>query len=301
VTDTVTLLGVGKMGAAFVERWRSAGREVVLWNRTASAAQALEGDGVRVASSARAAAEGSNFVVTMLTNGDALRSVVIEGGVLDAMSPGATLIDLSTIDAPSSATVAVQTALRGVLYVRGGVSGTPAVVRAGGAGLLLSGPAQALAAAQRVLDEITPHQSVVGDAEESRIVKIAVNSMLGGTMQLLAEATAIAEANGVDRSIFLDALDTTVMSSRFVSYKGAALRTRDYRATFTTADLKKDMELANATADAHGVKLVLGRVVLEQLVKAVDAGYATQDFLSLFCVEQSESGMAVDVEGSAIT
>ena len=55
MTNTVTLLGVGKMGAAFVERWRSAGREVILWNRTASAAQALAGDGVSVASSAAAA------------------------------------------------------------------------------------------------------------------------------------------------------------------------------------------------------------------------------------------------------
>ncbi|HEY5120187.1 MAG TPA: NAD-binding protein, partial [Acidimicrobiales bacterium] len=105
--------------------------------------------------------------------------------------------------------------------------------------------------------------------------------------------------SGVDRSIFLDALDTTVMSSRFVAYKGAALRSRDYRATFTTADLRKDMILANVTAESVGVDLVVGRVVLEQLIKAVDAGYGAQDFLSLFCVEQSQSGLAVDVEGSA--
>ena len=55
--------------------------------------------------------------------------------------------------------------------------------------------------------------------------------------------------------MFLDALDQTVMSSRFVSYKGAALRSRDYNATFTTSDLKKDMELAISTAEASGVKL----------------------------------------------
>ena len=91
------------------------------------------------------------------------------------------------------------------------------------------------------------------------------------------------------------------MSSRFISYKGAALRSRDYRATFTTADLKKDMELAKATAETVGVELVLGRAVLAQLIKSVDAGYAALDFLSLFCVEQSESGMAVDVKGSATT
>jgi len=294
---SVALLGVGKMGAAFVERWRGAGREVVLWNRTAAAAEALAGDGVLVAASAAGAASSSTFVVTMMTNGAAVQSVLLEGGALEAMTPGSTLIDLSTIDVPSSEAIAAAARLRGVNYVRGGVSGTPPVVRGGNATLLLSGPAVAIDMAKAVLDEITPNQAVVGDAEQARIVKIAVNSMLGGTMQLLAEATAIAEASGVDRSVFLDALDQTVISSRFVSYKGAALRSRDYNATFTIADLKKDMELANGTADATGVKLVLGRAVLERVVKAMESGYSKHDFLSLYCVEQVDSGMAADVEG----
>lgn len=301
MTTTVALLGVGKMGAAFIDRWRSAGREVVLWNRTAAAAESLAGDGVLVASSAASATSDSPFVVTMLTNGDAVRSVLLDGGALAAMAPGSTLIDLSTIDVPSSEAVAAAAKVRGVHYVRGGVSGTPQVVRAGNAGLILSGPADAIAAAQPVLDEIAPNQSVVGNADQSRIVKIAVNSMLGGTMQLLAEATAIAEANGVDRSVFLDALDQTVMSSRFVSYKGAALRSRDYNATFTTSDLKKDMELAISTAEASGVKLAVGRAVLDRLVKAIESGYSKHDFLSLYCVQQKDSGMAADIKGDGLS
>ena len=296
MSTSVALLGVGKMGAAFVDRWRDAGREVVLWNRTMASAQALAGEGVTVVASPEEAAARGDVVVTMLTNGDALRSVVIDGGVLDAMAPSSTLIDLSTIDAPTSTLIAIASNTREINYVRGGVSGTPAVVRAGNAGLLLSAPATALAAAQSALDEITTNQTVVGEGEEARIVKIAVNSMLAGTMQLLAEATALAEANGVDRSVFLDALDSTVVSSRFVAYKGAALRARDYRATFTTADLKKDMDLAISTAEAAGVRVVLGHAVLAQLLTAIEAGYGAQDFLSLFLVEQAESGQRVDAQ-----
>jgi 3-hydroxyisobutyrate dehydrogenase-like beta-hydroxyacid dehydrogenase len=294
-SNEVSLLGVGKMGAAFVSRWTEAGRPVVLWNRTPAAAAALEGSGVRAVGSIAEAVGHAAVVVTILTNGEALRSVLIDQGGLSAMPAGSTLVDLSTIDVDSSATVAEAAARAGVKYVRGAVSGTPAVVRGGNASLLLSGPADALEAASPVLTEIASAHSVVGEAEEARIVKIAVNSMLAGTMQLLAEAAVLAEASGVSRDVFLGALDATVISSRFVSYKGAALRSRDYAPTFTTADMRKDMALARSQADAVGVTMKVGSVVLDQLTAAVDAGYGPDDFLSLFCVQQALSGIAPDL------
>ena len=56
MTPSVTLLGTGKMGAAFVDRWRQAGREVVVWNRNPASAHALAGAGVKVEETARGAA-----------------------------------------------------------------------------------------------------------------------------------------------------------------------------------------------------------------------------------------------------
>jgi 3-hydroxyisobutyrate dehydrogenase-like beta-hydroxyacid dehydrogenase len=292
----VALLGAGRMGAAFVDRWSAAGRRVVVWNRTPQAATSLERAGVHATDSLAEAVRSADVVVTMLTHGEALTSVLLELGALDAMKPGSTLVDLSTVDVASSERIASAAEALGVGYVRGAVSGTPPVVRAGNAALLLSGPADAIDAAGPVLRDLTTAHTVVGDSEEARVVKIAVNSMLGGTMQLLAEATVMAEAAGVDRSVFLDALDSSVMASRFVSYKGAALRTRDYAPTFTTSGMLKDMALATDLAHTHGVALPVGRTVLRQLGAAVDAGYGPDDFLSLFCVEQVDSGQPVDLE-----
>ena len=113
-------------------------------------------------------------------------------------------------------------------------------------------------------------------------------------MALLAEALALAESHGIERGVFLDALDSSVVSSRFVSYKGAALRARDYAATFTTADLRKDMELARAAAASAGVALPVGEAVLARVADAVEAGYGAFDFLSLWCTEQRDSGLEVD-------
>ena len=294
--NSVTLLGVGKMGAAFVDRWQAAGRPVVLWNRTASAAEALAGDGVRVAPDAAAAAAASPIVVTMVTHGAALRSVLLDQGALAAMVPGAVLVDLSTVDVASSAAIAAAASAAGIAYVRGAVSGTPPVVRGGNAALLLSGPAAAIEQAKPVLDELAPNHVTVGEAEEARIVKIGINSMLGGTMQMLAESVAMAEASGVPREVFLDAVDASVLGSRFMSYKGAALRGRDYNPTFTTTDMKKDLTLATDQAASVGMNAPLAHIVLDQLGRAIDAGYGADDFLALFCLQQQEAGQSRDIE-----
>lgn len=296
MTPSVTLLGVGRMGAAFVDRWSAAERPVVLWNRTASAAQALAGPGVTVAADAASAAAASPVVVTMVMNGEALRGVLIESGALAAMQPGSVVVDLSTVDVESSQTVAIAAAEHGIAYVRGAVSGTPPVVRAGNAALLLSGEQRAIDLATPVLDELAPNHAVVGEAEEARVVKIAINAMLGGTMQMLAEAVALAEASGVARDTFLDAVDVSVLGSRFISYKGAALRSRDYAPTFSTIGMKKDLALANAQAAAVGTTLPVANVVLERLGAAIDAGYGDDDFMALMCVQQRDGGAPADLE-----
>jgi hypothetical protein len=103
----------------------------------------------------------------------------------------------------------------------------------------------------------------------------------------------------VDRSVFLDALDATVLASKFVTYKGSALRERDYRPTFTTTNMGKDLGLSADLAESAGVVLPLGSVVRQLVGDSVAAGYGADDFLSLFCVQQAASGLAVDLEREA--
>ncbi|MFN8155877.1 MAG: NAD(P)-dependent oxidoreductase [Candidatus Nanopelagicales bacterium] len=293
--DPVALLGAGKMGAALVDRWAEAGRPVVVWNRSAAGAQALARDGVTASATIADAVRGCSVVVTSLTDGPALVDVLLEQGGLAALAPGTTLVDLSTVDVASSERVAAAASERGIAYVRGAVSGSPLVVRSGAASLLLSGPADAIASARDVLTDVTAAHHVLGEGEQARVVKIAVNSMLGATMQLLAEATVLVESAGVEREAFLDALDGTVMASRFVSYKGAALRARDYAATFRMIDMRKDLDLAVSLGAASGVPLPVASAVLARTEEAVAAGYADDDFLALVCVEQAAAGRPVDL------
>ncbi|MBF8185040.1 NAD(P)-dependent oxidoreductase [Nonomuraea sp. K274] len=294
MAQSVTLIGAGKMGAAMARRWGGAGRDVVVWNRTPETAQALAGPRIRAERDLVAAVRGARVVVSILTDGNAVRSVLVDHGGIAAMEAGSTLVDLSTIDVGSSRAVAGAAAERGVAYVRGAVSGTPGVVAAGNAALLLSGPPEALDAARDVLDDVTPKHAVVGAEEESRVVKLATNLMLAVTVEALAEATVLAESCGVSREVLLDALGNTVIASPFLAYKSEALAARDYQATFTTAGMVKDLKLAVCQGAANGVPMPITTGALGQFRETTAAGYGDDDFLSVFRLQQLRSNVAVD-------
>jgi len=285
----IAVLGTGKMGAALIDRWAEAGREVVVWNRTFETAQSLERPGVKAVQSLNAAVTQATAVVSMLTDGHALRAVLLDSGAVSSMKRGTLLIDLSTIDVATSADVAIACELAGVQYVRGAVSGTPAVVKSGSASLLLSAEPHALDAARPYLADITSSCKILGSGEESRVVKIAINGMLAGTMQLLAEATLLAEVSGVSRETFLAALDGSVLGSRFISYKGAALIAENFAPTFTTRDMAKDVSLALDQATSVRINTPAARLVRDQLEAVIDAGNGSLDFASLFTLLQENS------------
>lgn len=296
----IALLGVGKMGQALLDRWAEAGRQVVLWNRSPLPLQRETSSAhLRWVDTPADAAAQADVVFTALTDGQALTSVLLDQGGLAAMSPGQVLVDLSTVEVAASAAVGAEAARRGVGYVRGAVSGTPAVVRAGASALLLSGDPTAYDKARPYLNDVTERQAFLGHGEEAKVVKIAVNSMLAGTMQLLAEAVTLAEASGVPREAFLDALSGTVIASTFTGYKSSALVKRDYGATFTTQDMRKDVQLAYDQAQQCGVSTPVAGLVLDALDEAIESGYGADDFLSLQRVAQTRSGLPVDSGASS--
>ncbi len=268
------------MGTAFAERLLDAGYPLVVHNRTRARADALVPRGASVAGSVGELAARADVIVTSLANDEALEAVGAQ--VLDAARPGATLVDTSTVSPDASARIAERAEAASVGYLRAPVSGNPAVVRAGNLSLIVSGPREALDRAEPVIRAIGPTVHHVGDGEQARIVKLAVNLVIGGLAELMAEALVLAESSGVSRSALLEVMGTSAAGAPFVKYKTDALLRDDYSATFTTALMEKDIDLILDAADTAGVELPIGNELKTVLRAAIEAGYGDDDFMALF-------------------
>jgi 3-hydroxyisobutyrate dehydrogenase-like beta-hydroxyacid dehydrogenase len=284
---TVGLIGLGNMGTAFAERLLDGGYDLLVYNRTAAKAEPLAARGAAVADTAEELAERVDVVLTSLPNDEALESVAEE--VVGAMRPDGVLVDLSTVSPGASARVAVLADEASVTYLRAPVSGNPTVVRSGNLSFIVSGPREALDRVEPALETIGPTVRYVGDAEQARIVKLALNLMIAGLAQLMSEALVLAEASDVSRQDLLETMGSSAVGAPFVKYKTEPLLHDDFSATFTTALMEKDIDLILDAAKQAGLGLPVAQEMKSLLRATAEAGHADDDFMALYLRQRSAS------------
>src|SRR5260221_3721205 len=188
----VGLIGLGNMGTAVAERLLDAGYELLVYNRTPEKAGALAARGAAVAETTAELVEQVDVVLTSLANDEAFEDVAAR--VVAGARPGTVLVDTSTVSPAASARVAALADSASVPYLRAPVSGNPTVVRAGNLSFIVSGEGETLARVEPVLRAIGPTIHHVGEAEQARVVKLAINLMIAGLAELMSEALVLGES-----------------------------------------------------------------------------------------------------------
>jgi 3-hydroxyisobutyrate dehydrogenase-like beta-hydroxyacid dehydrogenase len=276
----IGLIGLGNMGKAVGERLLDGGYALVVHNRTRGKTEALAARGADVAGSAAELAAAVDVVLTSLADDGALEEVA--AGVAAGARPGTVFADLSTVSPSASSRVASLAERSSLLYVRAPVSGNPAVVRAGNLTFIVSGSPEAVERAEPVLRTVGPTIHVVGEGEQARTVKLAINLVIAGLAQLMAEALVLGEASGVTRAAVLETMGDSAAGAPFVRYKTEPLLRDDYSATFTTSLMEKDLDLILAVAGSAGIRLPLALEIRSIVRSAVEAGYGDDDFMALY-------------------
>ena len=160
----IAVLGLGLMGSAFARRVELAGHELFVWNRSPGPADEFAARGATVLASPAEALARTELALTSLADPAAVEAVVCgAGGILEGAT-GGTLVEMSTIDAVSSAAIAERAHAAGVEYLRAPVSGNAGVVAAGNLAIVVSGSRAAFDALSPTLAEIGPNLFWVGEA-----------------------------------------------------------------------------------------------------------------------------------------
>jgi 3-hydroxyisobutyrate dehydrogenase-like beta-hydroxyacid dehydrogenase len=288
----VGVVGLGLMGRPIARRLLAAGYPLTVWNRTEQRAAELVTLGARRAEAPAEVWEHADVCVTMVADGKALEAVTLGERGLLAGPPGrsATLIDMSTVSVDASRRVAKAAEACGVTYLRAPVTGNPSVVEAGRLGIMVSGDEGAFTALEEMLRAIGPNVFYLGPGEEARVMKLALQVMIAGTAELMAEAIVLGEANGLDRARMLEVMGESAVGSPFVKYKTAALVANDYSTTFSSAMMFKDLALVLDCGNGAGVPLPV-TACIQQVVRAcMSSGMADLDLMAFVPHLEREAG-----------
>jgi 3-hydroxyisobutyrate dehydrogenase-like beta-hydroxyacid dehydrogenase len=160
-----------------------------------------------------------------------------------------------------------------------------------------SGPRSVFDQAEPLLATWGRGVTYVGEGEAARLVKIAHNVFLGVVAESLAKVTVLAERGGVSRAAFLEFLNESVLGSPFSRCKSPALVNLDFHPTFTSALLRKDLQLGLSAGKELGVPMPLAAAAADMLVaQVVGVGYADDDFATLVLEQARRSGYLIAPE-----
>jgi len=286
-------IGLGNMGVPMSKNLIKAGFDVTVWNRTKSKADPVLADGAKWADSPKEIAEKCDFIITMVADGPTLHAVVLgENGVAAGLSANKIVIDMSTVAPAESARVNGEIESKSCKFLRAPVTGSTVVAQNAMLGILASGDKAAYEKALPLFEAMGKNQFYLGTDEESRVMKLALNTMIGTTMQMMAEAVVLAEKAGLDVAQVCEVMAGSAVGSPLVGYKVATVTEGAYNPAFSVNLMMKDFDLAFDAAKQYGVSMPVTAVTRQAFAAAAASGRGEKDIAVLTQVLENMCGVS---------
>jgi 3-hydroxyisobutyrate dehydrogenase/2-hydroxy-3-oxopropionate reductase len=268
------------MGGAMVGTLRSAGYDVVVYNRSTGKAEAVaEATGATVAATPAEAARSARIVLSSLADDQAVIDTHTgPDGTVAGLGSHSVLVETSTIDPQTLHSIEPAVLAQGATLLDGPVSGSVPLVEQGKLTFMVGGKAVALETVRPVLDSLSAKIFHVGDLGAGATIKLAVNAIVISTNVALSEALVLAERSGVDRQTAYEVFAGSAAASPFVAYKQAAfVSPEDAPVAFSVELVLKDLGLILSLGRSVGVPMEQGEANLAVTEQAVQAGYGDKD------------------------
>jgi 3-hydroxyisobutyrate dehydrogenase-like beta-hydroxyacid dehydrogenase len=280
-------IGTGKLGLPMAARIAASGTGVRAFVRNPERVEALRARHVVCVTFDEMAAQ--NVVFSSLPDDAALRQVADE--LIPVLRRGGVLVETSTVSPTVSAEISKELAAHGIAYLRAPVSGNPIAAEAGKLTAMVSGPEEEFEATRPLMASYSQAQFWLGEGEQARYAKLAVNLMLAVSAGMLGEALALARRGNVALADMLDLIAASALGSPMVVGKVGFLKAADYTPTFSGRQMAKDLDLILSAANATGVAAPLAAFMRTQFAAICARGEIDQDFIAVATVAQRLAGL----------
>jgi len=284
----IGFIGVGNMGGPMARNLIRAGHALKAYDLSEEALNYAVQAGAARAASARDAAVGVEFVITMLPVGADVRRALIEEGALAAAEPGALLIDCSTVDVETARAMHAAAAERGLAMLDAPVSGGVAGAEAAALTFMCGGEKAAFARALPILQGMGKNIVHCGGPGFGQVVKICNNMVAGIVTLATVEAFVMGEKLGVARQTLFDVLSTSSASSfvltRMCPVPGpvpTSASSNGFKPGFMAKLMLKDLRLSQAAAQMAGTPTPLGAAATAAFAMHVANGHGDLDLSSI--------------------
>ena len=281
---------MGIMGSPMALHLADAGHEVIGMANAEAVAKLVQHGG-RGATSLGEALSEADVVITMVPDSPDVESVALgPDGIYANVREGTLHIDCSTIRPDVARRLAEAGAQRAVAVVDAPVSGGEAGAVQGTLSIMVGGEADHFQRARPFLEAFGKTVVHVGAAGAGQTVKAANQLIVGGTIELVAEAIVFLEAHGVDTAAAIEVLAGGLAGNAILERKAPGMLQRQFTPGFRVDLHHKDMGIVVAAAREVEVAIPLGNHVADLISSARAQGYGSLDHTALLLQVEKLSG-----------
>ncbi len=289
----IAFIGLGRMGRGMARNLLRAGHTLTVYNRSREKAQALAGEGARVAESPADACRDAEVVMTMVADDPAVEEIVFgRDGIASAMKKNCIHVSHSTISPALARRLASEHAQRNQGYLSAPVFGRPDAAEAGKLLVVAAGRSELVERCRPLFDAIGRQTFVVGaEPWQANVSKLCGNFMISSAIEALGEAYATLRKSGVAPLKFLEIMNALFGSPVIANYGSIIAKEQFEPAQFALHLGLKDLRLVLATADERSAPMPMASLVHDHMVSAVAQGQAEMDWSSVARVAAREAGL----------
>ena len=275
----IGIIGIGMLGEAVAENLLNLGYDISVYNRTIEKTRGVEIKGATVMSSPKAVAENAELVIIIVKDAVAVREVSFgKNGIIESTNKKLIVADMSTIDSVESKNIANEFQRNKIQKLEIPVMGGPNVAITGKLVMMASGPKTSFDYCKEIFDKIANKVFFLGEQGTANSIKLAMNLQITMLALSLSEGITLVEKSKVDPKIFLKVLNSTYFKTGMSENKAFKMINGDYDATFTMANLKKDITTMTNTAKELGIKLPMISKAEEIYENAINEGLGNLDY-----------------------
>ena len=261
----IGIVGTGILGEAVGLHLLDVGYEVTVFNRTKDKTKKLKIKGATVVDSPRQVAENSELIITVVKDAYAVNDIIFgDSGIILGKHDCMCIADMSTVNPNSTKDISQKVTAQGVDYIEIPVMGGPNVAIDGKLVVMVSGNEDVFERYKDVLEKIGEQTFYLGDTGTAHSIKLAMNLQIAMLALSLSEGIILTKNAGFDPEVFLKILNSTY-----------------FKPTFTLANLKKDLDTINDTADSINTELPMAKIARKVYEEAINEGFSEIDYTGI--------------------
>ena len=278
----IGIIGIGMLGEAVALNLLNSGYDVAVYNRTKEKTIEVEKKGAKVMDSPKTVAENVELIIIIVKDAIAVREVAFgENGIIESKNEKLIVADMSTIDSIESKNIANQFQQNHIQKLEIPVMGGPNVAITGKLVMMASGPKDSFDQCKTIFEKIANKVFFLGEQGIANSIKLAMNLQITMLALSLSEGITLLKKANVDPKIFLEVLNSTYFKTGMSENKAFKMIEGNYDATFTLANLKKDITTMTNAAKDLGIELPMISKAEEIYKNAINEGLGDLDYTGI--------------------